>query len=167
MIIVVSDTSVLADLERGRCLEACFRLPECEFVVSDLLYRRELADASGPALCALGLNIEALSSEELAAAQTVLQRHSTLSLLDAYAFTLAVNRAWTLLTGEGDLQSVAHQQQVHRCGVLWVFDQLFERQMVDGKTLVLGLTVISEHPRCRLPKAEVQARLSMFGKAKC
>lgn len=44
MIILVSDTSVLIDLERGHFLDACFRLP-FEFAVPDLLYRRELASA--------------------------------------------------------------------------------------------------------------------------
>ena len=39
--VVVSDTSVLLDLERGSLLTAAFRL-SCEFAVPDLLFEREL-----------------------------------------------------------------------------------------------------------------------------
>ena len=43
MKIVVSDTSVLIDLERGDFLDSCFKLP-FEFSVPDLLYTRELEE---------------------------------------------------------------------------------------------------------------------------
>ena len=41
MQVLVSDTSVLIDLERGSLLATCFRLA-FRFVVPDLLYEREL-----------------------------------------------------------------------------------------------------------------------------
>jgi hypothetical protein len=41
MRVLVSDTSVLIDLERGSRLEVIFSLPY-EFTVPDVLYRREL-----------------------------------------------------------------------------------------------------------------------------
>jgi hypothetical protein len=166
MIIVVSDTSVLVDLERGHCLEACFKLPDCEFIVPDLLYKRELAEAGGPQLCKLGLKVEALSSAEVSAAQTVRQGHPKLSLPDAYAIALARSRTWTLLTGDGELRGLAKQYEVEMHGVLWVFDQLFQLEVLDGSTLVTGLTAASKHPRCRLPKADVQARLTVFAKSR-
>lgn len=48
MQVLVSDTSVLVDLERGNLLELAFGL-SCAFAVPDLLYRRELRDQNGPA----------------------------------------------------------------------------------------------------------------------
>ena len=51
MMILVSDTSVLIDLERGHFLDSCFKLPS-EFAVPDLLYRRELAEFGGAELIA-------------------------------------------------------------------------------------------------------------------
>lgn len=47
MKILVSDTSVLIDLERGGFLDSCFKLPFA-FAVLDLLYNRELAAYEGP-----------------------------------------------------------------------------------------------------------------------
>lgn len=59
-VVVVSDTSVLMDLERGSLLEAAFRLPPFAFAVPDLLYERELKAKGGsglrarPANCRVG-----------------------------------------------------------------------------------------------------------------
>ncbi len=58
---LVSDTSVLIDLERGTLLETCFRLP-FQFAVPDLLYERELKNHGGDNLLRLGLRIEELDS---------------------------------------------------------------------------------------------------------
>ena len=47
MNVLVSDTSVLIDLERGSLLETSFALT-FRFAVPDLLYRQELAEHGGP-----------------------------------------------------------------------------------------------------------------------
>ena len=62
MKVLVSDTSVLIDLERGALLGTSFALP-FEFAVPDLLYRQELAEHGGPALLKLGLRIEDLDGD--------------------------------------------------------------------------------------------------------
>ena len=62
--ILVSDTSVIIDLERGAFLEELFKLP-FNFAVPDLLFRRELGGALGESLVALGLRIEELTSSEV------------------------------------------------------------------------------------------------------
>ena len=49
MKVLVSDTSILIDLERGSLLEICFRLP-FQFAVPDLLYERELK-TTGAIIC--------------------------------------------------------------------------------------------------------------------
>ncbi len=59
MHVLVSDTSVLVDLERRSLLEASFRLP-FRFVVPDLLYERELKNWGGEELIRLGLVVEEL-----------------------------------------------------------------------------------------------------------
>jgi hypothetical protein len=51
-------------------------------------------------------------------------------------------------------------------GVLWVFDQLFEAKALDPPTLRVGLEAIAAHQRCRLPRAEIQARLERYAKGK-
>jgi len=65
--ILVSDTSVLIDLERAQLLEGIFRLP-FEFAVPDLLFERELKGAIGDLLLGWGLRVEVLTSSELSRA---------------------------------------------------------------------------------------------------
>lgn len=161
MIVLVSDTSVLIDLERGQLLEPCFRLPY-EFVVPDVLYKRELAEFGGPALVARGLRIEELTGIELLSVQAVRRENVGLSVPDAYAFTLADARGWTLLTGDGLLRNLAEARSVPFHGVLWVLDEIFHASVITADDLIAGLQAIASHPRCRLPRAEINARLSKY-----
>jgi len=64
MIILVSDTSVLIDLERGGLLEQAFSCG-LTMVVPDLLYARELEPDNGPLLRKLGLGVVALNPDEV------------------------------------------------------------------------------------------------------
>ncbi len=161
MTIIVSDTSVLIDLERGRFLDPCFNLP-FEFAVPDLLYRRELADYGGAALIARGLRVEELSSAEVAIAQNVRTVRPRLSLPDAFAYSLASGRKWGLLSGDGELRALAQAEQIPLYGVLWVTDQMFDARVVEAAVMVTGLEAIAAHPRCRLPHAEIQIRLTRY-----
>ena len=70
MIVLVSDTSILIDLERGGLLEAAFSCG-LTMVVPDLLYERELESENGPFLRKLGLGVAALTPDEVAIAQRV------------------------------------------------------------------------------------------------
>ena len=164
MTILVSDTSVIIDLERAQLLDACFRLPY-EFAVPDLLYNRELAEHGGAELMKLGLRVEELTPAELTAVQTVRRAHPKLSVPDSYAYALASGRKWTLLTGDGELRSVAQARAIPFSGTLWVCDQLYEGKVIAAETLANGLSTLADHPRCRLPKAEIQSRLTRYRKA--
>ncbi len=161
MKILVSDTSVLVDLERANLLYACFRLPY-EFAVPDLLYKKELADFGGPELIARGLRIEELTGDEVAAAQHVRWIRPMLSLPDAFAYALASSRAWRLLTGDGELRALAQVERVTFHGVLWVLDSLFDAQIAEAEIIVTGLEAIAAHPRCRLTRGDIELRKSCW-----
>jgi hypothetical protein len=134
------------------------------FAVPDLLYERELANFGGPELVMRGLRVEELTSYEVTVAQDIRRAHPRLSLPDAFAFSLASVRGWTLLTGDRDLRALAQAQQVTFYGVLWVLDQLFDGELVEAKILAARLEAILGHPRCRLPRAEAHARLERYRK---
>lgn len=92
-------------------MDSCFRLP-IQLVVLDLLYARELANFGGPELIKRGLVVEELTANELTIAQEVRRGHPKLSLPDAFAYSLASARGWVLLTGDGELRSLA-QPMLH------------------------------------------------------
>jgi hypothetical protein len=163
MLILVSDTSVLIDLERGGLLDGCFRLP-MEFAVPDLLYRQELEGFGGPELVAKGLRVEELTSQELTIAQATRGSRPKLSLPDAFAYSLASVRGWTLLTGDGELRALAEASGIPFSGVLWVCGQLFETSVIEAAAVADGIGLIAAHPRCRLPRGEIDRRLERYRK---
>ena len=132
MPILVSDTSVLIDLERSRLLEEMFLLP-FEFAVPDLLYARELTGPLGKQLTALGLRVEVLTPAELTRATTVRRQNASLSIPDTFAFAIAESRQWTLLTGDRGLRELAQEEQIEMHGVL----SLFAARVAGGLTTVL------------------------------
>lgn len=161
MTVLVSDTSVIIDLERGDLLESVFSL-SVDFAVPDLLFHRELAGPLGDRLVALGLRVEELSSAEVQGATALRRANATLSLPDTFAFALAQGRQWTLLTGDAGLRRTAEAHAVEVHGTLWVLDQLEGEGACSLADLAAGLAKASGHPRCRLPKAEVTARLNRY-----
>ena len=90
--ILVSDTSVLIDLERGGLLEAIFALPH-QFAVPDLLYDREMRGEWGDRLVGLGLQVAEVSAEGVGNALRYRQQRSTLSVPDSFALALAKSAA--------------------------------------------------------------------------
>jgi hypothetical protein len=161
MRVLVSDTSVLIDLERGNLLAATFGL-SWEFAVPDLLYKRELRDYNGPELLQLGLRVEALDEDGLRQALAFQARVPALSLPDTFAITLAKVNGWILLAGDGELRRLAAAEQVEHHGVLWVLDQLLDQRQATPEVLHTALTTVEAHPRCRLPVREIRERLDHY-----
>ena len=161
MQVLVSDTSVLIDPERGKLVESCFR-PAHRFAVPDVLYERELKDYGGPELIGQGLEIVESSGAVSTLATQYARRLRALSTPDAFAVALAKTHGWQLLTGDDVLRNLAADEQVDCHGVLWVFDQLYAAKLAQPRMLHEALTTLGEHPRCRLPGSEIQRRLKVY-----
>jgi len=160
-VLLVSDTSVLIDLHRAGILDAVFTLP-MQFAVPDLLYERELKDWDGPALQAKGLRILTLEPDGVELAQAYRRREPRLSLPDAFALSLAKTGGHTLLAGDSSLRAQARLEDIECHGVLWVFDALKGHGVLPAADLATSLRQLADHPRCRLPKAEIQKRLEAY-----
>lgn len=161
MIILVSDTSVLIDLERGGLLEPVFSCG-LTMVVPDLLYARELEAENGSLLRRLGLGVVALVPDEVAFSQQLRKAHPGLSLPDCFALSCARRPDHALVTGDKLLRTVAQSRQCAVHGLLWILDQMETSGEVGTTLLHEGLTRISNHPRSRLPAGEVRARLQRW-----
>ena len=154
---MVSETSILIDLERGGLLEAAFSCG-LTMVVPDLLYERELAPENGALLRKLGLGVVSLTPEEVAVAQQLRNERKALSLPDCFALSLATRADHALVTGDKILRNEAAARLGTVYGLLWMLDQMEASGRVARSLLYEGLVRISAHPRCRLPHAEVRAR---------
>lgn len=160
MIVLVSDTSVLVDLERAALLEQSFSCG-LTMVVPDLLYRRELADYNGSYLRALGLQVAQLTPTELKLVQSISGAQPKLSLPDCFALVCATRRGHALLSGDRALRGEAGRHGVDTFGLLWLLDQM-ELKGVPKTDLVAGLSQLLMHPRCRLPREDAQTRITRW-----
>lgn len=156
MHVLVSDTSVLVDLERGSLLEASFRLP-FRFVVPDLLYERELKNYGGEELIRLGLVIEELDGDGVSLALTYRQQAPALSLPDCFALALAQTRSWVLLSGDSVLRQLATDEAIECHGVLWLLDRMRAADVVSIRKKSdqgsLGDKNVSTKPRGEVTEA--------------
>lgn len=162
MDVLVSDTSVVIDLERAEILDYVFALPY-RFVVPDALYEQELKDYGGERLIAKGLQVRTLTGEQMQEAQRLRTLERRISIHDSYALSLAKAKAAILLAGDAAMRRLAEAEGVRCHGVLWVFDQLEDKQSVLPTLLLEALTRLAAHPRCRLPPHEVNLRLTRLG----
>jgi predicted nucleic acid-binding protein len=161
MTVLVSDTSVLIDLERGSLLEAVFSLPY-EFAVPDVLYHREMRGDWGDQLVKLGLKVEEVSATGVANALRYRSGRPALSVPDCFALALAQEKRWELLTGDAQLRGLAAVEKVQCHGLLWLLDRMEEEGAIDAQSLLDGLEAITGHRRCRLPRREVALRLERY-----
>jgi len=161
MIILVSDTSVLIDLERGGLLEPAFSCG-LTMVVPDLLYARELEAENGPLLRKLGLGVIALNPDEVNYAQQLRTQQPGLSLPDCFALSCARRKGHALVSGDKLLRTEAQTKHCVVYGLLWILDQMEASGKVSTATLHEGLTRIWNHPRRRLPKSDVTDRLQRW-----
>lgn len=165
MDVLVSDTSVVIDLERAELIERIFALPY-RFVVPDALYENEIKDYGGARLVELGLEVRSLTGEQITEAQRFRSLERRISIHDSYALSLAKAEAAILLAGDAAMRRLAETEEVRCHGVLWVFDRLEEHQVVGAAALHAGLSRVVAHPRCWLPRNMVDQRLRRYAEGK-
>ncbi len=169
MRIVVSDSSCLIDLRKVSLLDALLRLP-CEFLIPNTLFEDELlkfTSVQKKALVRGGLQVIDLPGERVLRAQAVMRQAPRLSVHDGFAFALAESHpGCILLTGDGELRSLAtkHKMEVH--GVLWVIDEIHRNRIVKPKMLLAALRAFSSDSTVRLPRREVTAFIKRYAELK-
>lgn len=158
MTILVSDRSVLNELERGGLIEHAFSFGLI-MVVPDLLYQNEIEAENGPYLRKLGLGVISLTPDEMEFAQSIRAQRPTLSVPDSFALSCSLRQDHALVTGATQLRKEAIARKANVYGLLWILDQMENCGNFTSSLLHEGLSKMAAHPRCKLPKEEVQARL--------
>jgi hypothetical protein len=158
MIILVADSSVLIDLERGGLLVDALSGPDV-LAAPDFLYDMELRDHGGPELLQLGLQILELDPAEMTVAQDLFNSQSAMSLPDCTAYACSRRPEHELLTNDRPLRTYAEANGVSCHGVLWLLDRLHDTGVTSADALHRALSRIAAHPRCRLPRNEIAIRL--------
>ena len=158
MLLLVSDSSVLIDLERGGLLESTF-LSGHTLVVPDLLFENELKDYNGNYLKALGLAVTELNSDEVSMAQEIHTLRSGLSLEDCFALVCACRANHILLAGDGLLRKEAATRNIACRGLLWLLDEMLASGKISKNLLCEGINLcrnaLNHSARCCVSNAVV------------
>jgi predicted nucleic acid-binding protein len=153
MQVLISDASVLIDIEQSGLTSAMFTLPY-QFAVPDILFVEELAERHAR-LSQFGLVIKPMNSELITEAYLLHQKYPKPSVNDLLALVLAKHENSQLLTGDKDLREVAKKFDVEVHGTIWLVQQLIQY----GKITAEDANSAFQHMKdsgSRLPWGEVQ-----------
>ena len=104
-----------------------------------------------------------LTGAQMQEAQRLRTVERRISIHDSYALSLAKAEAAILLAGDATMRRLAEAEGVRCHGVLWVFDQLEDREVIAKVLIHQALVRLAAHPRCRLPQDEINLRLARVG----
>ncbi|WDA39609.1 PIN domain-containing protein [Erythrobacter sp. BLCC-B19] len=159
--VIVNDASALIDLKKGELLHVLGALP-FRWIVPLPIREEEMLSFSGQdwaTLEAAGFEVFDLPPDMVGEAFAVRRAFPRLSANDCFCLVSAIGHGdAVLLTGDGELRSVAEAQRVEVHGVLWIFDHLFASEACDVTVLRRALSIWSTDPAVRLPQREITIR---------
>lgn len=156
LMLLISDSNVIIDMESADLTEAIFRLAH-DYAVPDILYQEELHPACEP-LLGMGLQIRVVPGEVVAGVEPLRAAHRRLSSNDLLALALARHLGCPLLTGDRHLREVAVAQHLEVYGTLWLMGELYNAEILD----LLQVEEAYMHMRAaqrRLPWDDVEEQL--------
>jgi predicted nucleic acid-binding protein len=129
MLLLISDTNVLIDIEDGNLTPIIFRLPY-EIAVPDVLFESELKEQHSYLLQA-GLKVKSLTAEFVKRAEILSAKYPRPGTMDRLALALALQEQCPLLTGDRDLRSAAKGEGVEVHGTLWIVEELLKAKLIE------------------------------------
>ncbi len=169
MKIIVTDTNVFIDLYTADLLDAFFSLPwevhTTDFVMLELRKNNQ-RDVVMEFAKSGQLNIHTQTGEEIHKMIELMntgKMSSNLSITDYSVLMLADKLQGSLLTGDARLCAQAKLENIEVHGILYVFDQLVNAEVVSKNIAARALEYLSlENPR--LPKEIVSEMISKWEK---
>lgn len=164
MIIVVNDACLIIDMLKINLSDQFFRLP-FDMHTTDLV-ESEITDENAERFKHYvdnqSIQIHGLSSEKWVEVQNIFSKNlSSLSLADCSCLWLCQNLSATLLTSDGKLKKTAIDNSVPVHGILWVFEQLINFEIINKSEASNKLMDLMEiNPR--LPHKECQKLLQKW-----
>ena len=153
--IYISDTNIWSHFRHGGLLEELFALPFA-FTSTDFVLN-ELPEGEPEQLKALGLVVETLEGEAVAALFELALQHNNSALADVSCYFVAKAKGLPLLTGDAQLRRQATQDGVVVRGALWLLDQLIEHGIIASNHAAASLQAMLD-AGARLPKPECDKR---------
>ena len=156
---ISSDTNIWFDFEAIGFTEHPFLLDN-EYYLSDVTYHDEIqfSETIQRIVELNQLHITSVPTKELHQAIELSEKYPEISIHDAIALSIAKNRGWTLLSGDGNLRKVAEKESVECHGTLWIYSLLKKEHKVSDKEYKVALERLLdavENKGRRLPINEI------------
>jgi predicted nucleic acid-binding protein len=135
-----------------------------ELILDELL--EEQQEALLPYIETGRLLIENLSNDELVEIAGIQSTKPKLSEQDCSAYYQAQKHAATLITSDNVLRKFAKSKNLDVHGHLWVFDNLYQQNIISGTRATEKLNQLCNevNPKLGLPKAECTKRIEIWNK---
>jgi len=156
--ILISDATVVHDLDRGGLLATLADLPEA-FFVPDMLVDQGISPGAALTLRASGVRVVSLDSREMAEAIAAHRGEGSLSLGECCALAFARVRRCGMLTTYGPLRAAALRHGIQVCCALWCLDQIQTAALRDVVQLYASLQAIVGRSRRGFPPDQVAQRV--------
>jgi predicted nucleic acid-binding protein len=168
MKVIVNDANILIDLVELKILPYFFKL-DVEFRTTELILVElieEQQEALLPYIETGRLLIEKLSEEELVEIAIIQASKTKLSEQDCSACYQALKHKATLITSDNVLRKFAKSKNIDVHGHLWVFDNLYQQNIISGTRATKKLNQLCNevNPKLGLPKAECTKRIEIWNK---
>ena len=166
MKIIVNDANILIDLIELQLLPYFFAL-EFEFYTTSLVFEELDKDQQFTLKTYVDsgtLLVHEMTYTQLTEINTIQKTKPALSLQDCSAFYQAQIEAGILITSDNALRKFAkaHNQEVH--GHLWVFDRMFETEIISGELAIFKLNELRQviNRNLGLPQDECRKRIQQW-----
>ena len=159
--LIVSDTNIFIDLISINVLDKLFLLPcdicTTDFVVNEIKWSNQRAEIDKH-IITKELEEVSFGFEELVKINDLYNSNS-ISITDCSVWYYAKKTDGCLLTGDGKLKKAAESDNVNVSGILYIFDNFIEYNVVDKVSAAALLEqLMAINPR--LPKAECEKRIA-------
>ena len=156
---ISSDTNIWLDFEAIGHVEHPFLLDN-KYFLSDVTYHDEIqfSETIQRIVESDRIHITPVPVKELQQAAEFSENYPMISFYDAIALSIAKNRGWILLSGDGNLRKVAEKESVECHGTLWIYSLLKREHKIsdrDYREALEGLLDAVENKSRRLPINEI------------
>jgi predicted nucleic acid-binding protein len=158
---LVSDTNIWIAFNDAKLLKAVFALPY-DWVTTDFVVH-ELIRPPASSLLKLGLHQVELNGEQIERGQELHSSNPSTSSIDISTLVYAMENKLTLVTGDGQLRSLALKLKIKVHGVLWVLDEIVGLGIAPKRTVANGLVAMIKANNW-LPEDECRVRLLEWSK---
>lgn len=158
---LITDTSILVDLERLGLLQQAGRLNHKLHIV-DIVLKVECSHLENHVI-RNGFIIESLSGDELQETYRLINTTGKITIFDAMSYTLAKERGMVLATGDGPLRILARKTAVKYVGLLWFIKEMYLQGIIKAADAAQALNTVKRDKRFRIPESYVDEIIAEIG----